>query len=156
MQARRKPDLVMCIAPAIFNAPYALLTARICRSKSWLHIQDFELDAALQLGMLPSDSFISSLAGRIEKALLKRFDRVSTISRRMVDFLIEKEVPQEKTYLFPNWVDTDIIFPLSNDTNPLRESMKIPKDAVVVLYAGNMGKKQGIEYIIEAAKNLFS
>lgn len=154
MQARWKPDLVICIAPAIFNAPFALLTARVSGAKSWLHIQDFELDAALQLGILPAGNLLSSWARKAEKVLLKRFDRVSTISNRMLDLLLQKEVPQEQTYLFPNWVDTDIIFPLSNDHNEFRKSLAIPKDAVVVLYAGNMGKKQGIEYIVEAAKNL--
>lgn len=156
LQVRWKPDLVLCIAPAIFNAPFALLTARLSKAKTWLHIQDFELDAALQLGMLPFGDLLASWASRAEKNLLKKFERVSTISKRMIALLIEKSVSTEQVTLFPNWVDTDIIFPLSNNKNLLRESVEIPQDAVIILYAGNMGKKQGIEYIIEAAKNLQS
>jgi colanic acid biosynthesis glycosyl transferase WcaI len=106
-----KPDVVLCIAPAFFSAPFALFTARLSRAKAWLHLQDFELDAATNLGLLPGNHFLTRWAARIESWLLARFDRVSTISNRMVARLKMKGVTCERTYLFPNWVDTNQIFP---------------------------------------------
>ena len=38
-----RPHLVMSIAPAFACAPFSLLTARLARSRAWLHIQDFEV-----------------------------------------------------------------------------------------------------------------
>ena len=38
-----RPDLVICVAPAFFSAPFAWLIAKLCGARSWLHIQDFEL-----------------------------------------------------------------------------------------------------------------
>src|SRR6202035_3901874 len=47
-----RPDVVMAIAPSFLNAPAALGLARLVGAKSWLHIQDFEVDAAFNLGLL--------------------------------------------------------------------------------------------------------
>ena len=49
-----KPDVVINVAPAFFCAPGALILRYLCgrRTITWLHIQDFELDAAFELGLL--------------------------------------------------------------------------------------------------------
>src|SRR5262245_33125948 len=47
-----KPDVVFVVAPPLFCAPAALLVARISRARSWLHVQDFEVDAAFETGLL--------------------------------------------------------------------------------------------------------
>jgi len=152
-QLRWNPDLVLCIAPTLMNAPGALLLARLCKAKSWLHLQDFELDAALNMGLFPGGRWLARLAGWFERFLLNKFDQVSTISERMLARLTNKGLQAEKCYLLPNWVDTDQIYPLEG-VNPLRAALGLPKDALVVLYAGNLGRKQGLETVIGAARLL--
>ena len=49
---RRRPDVIIVVAPAIFCAPAAWLAARLSGAKCWLHIQDFEVEAAFDLGLL--------------------------------------------------------------------------------------------------------
>ena len=148
------PDLVICVAPAFFSAPFAWMTARLSGARCWLHIQDFELDAATRLGILPSDHFLTKWAAQGESWLLARFDRVSTISKRMLDRLGEKGVIPEHARFFPNWVDTNLIFPLSNPQDTLRKTAGISDDKIVVLYSGSMGYKQGLECVVEAARKL--
>lgn len=155
-QVQWHADVVICIAPAFFCAPFAWIAARISGAKVWLHIQDFELDAATNLGLLPSGHVLTAFASAVERWLLGRFDRVSTISGRMVARLVEKGLSPEKTYLFPNWVDTRSIFTWSADRQSFRELLGIPDDQVVILYSGNMGQKQGLECLVEAAKRLAS
>ena len=46
-----KPDLVIMIEPSLLCSPAGLLLAKISKSKTLLHIQDFEVDAALELGI---------------------------------------------------------------------------------------------------------
>ena len=147
-------QIVLCIAPSLLSAPLALLTARLCRAKAWLHIQDFELDAAAQLGMLSSGHSLTRLAASAERWLLQAFDRVSTISQHMLMRLEQKGVRPERACLFPNWVDTTEIFPLPHSPRSLRKNFGIPENKTIVLYAGNMGNKQGLEILIEAAKGL--
>ncbi|MBA4384703.1 MAG: colanic acid biosynthesis glycosyltransferase WcaI [Anaerolinea sp.] len=153
-QAKFKPDVVISIVPTLFAASSAARMARRNNAVSWLHIQDFELDAAANLGILQSKNLIMSMAIRWEKSVLNQFDRVSSISTQMVKRLISKGVPTEKTVLFPNWVDTDVIHPLQSEPNPYRTKLGISEDQVVILYSGNMGTKQGLGLIVDVARQL--
>ena len=146
------PDLVMVIEPPLFCAPTALLISKLSRAKTLLHIQDFEIDAAFNLGLLKAPILRWCVAG-LEKMLLRFFDRVSTISHNMITKLGEKGLGAERIQFFPNWVDTRTIYPLKN-TSPMRAELGIDDDAIVALYSGNMGEKQGLEIIIDAAKQL--
>jgi len=128
------------------------MTAKLTRAKSWLHIQDFEIDAGFGMGFLSSKVFYR-LIKNFEKFIMKQFDRVSSISRKMLERLINDEIPSEKCVLFPNWVDTEKIFPLSESTL-FRKEWGVDDDKVIVLYSGNMGEKQGLEIIIETARKL--
>jgi colanic acid biosynthesis glycosyl transferase WcaI len=148
-----RPHLVMSIAPALMNAPLVLVFARLSGASPWLHIQDFELDASLKLGLFPAGKWLAALAARFEFSLLNGFDRLSTISQRMLDHLHQKGIQKRKTRLFPNWVDTSKIFPLV-DENPLRLSLNLPAGQLIILYAGTMGKKQGLENLLDAARIL--
>ena len=72
----------------------------------------------------------------------------------MLAHLREKIHSSKKITLFPNWVDTTQIYPLKDSPNPLRVSLGLPPNQIVVLYAGTMGKKQGLEYLLYAARQL--
>lgn len=149
-QAAWRPDLVWVVEPPLFCAPAALLVARLSGAKAWLHVQDFEVDAAFKLGLLSSRGFYK-LATGIECWLMGRFDRVSTISDKMLERLSRKGV--KKGILFPNWVDTEHIFPM-REASSLRRELGLPDRSVVALYAGNMGRKQGLETVVRAARLL--
>lgn len=151
MQLGWRPNIIFCTAPNFMNAPFALFVSRLCGAKLWIHIQDFELDAAFGLGMLPGEKWLRPLAAAFESAILSRAAHVSTISENMVKRALEKGVKREHLSLLPNWVDTLKITPLTGK-NHLRDKLGISDEACVVLYHGNMGYKQGLEVLIDAAK----
>ncbi|MCF8026395.1 MAG: glycosyltransferase WbuB [Desulfobacteraceae bacterium] len=147
-----KPDLIFAVEPTLMAAPWALLTAKISGAKSWLHIQDFEVDAAFNLGLLRLER-VKKLGFAAERRLMQGFDRVSSISENMLERLKEKGVKPGKSVFFPNWVDTRGIYPLKRKSM-FQDQLRIAEDAVVALYAGNMGEKQGLELLVEAASQL--
>src|SRR5262249_47475664 len=91
------------------------------------------------------------LALGLESRLLRRFATVSSITPAMVARVAEKGVAAERRQLFPNWGDTGEIRP---GPSKLRADLSLPPDAVVALYSGNMGEKQGVETLAEVAKGL--
>jgi colanic acid biosynthesis glycosyl transferase WcaI len=147
-----KPDAVFAVAPALFCAPAGLALARATGALSCLHIQDFEIDAAFDLGLIRNRS-AESLARGAEAKLFGAFDWVSTISPRMLERLEQKGVPPERCVLFPNWVDCDQIYRMS-EPSPYRAELNVAADTTIVMYSGALGEKQGIEIIIEAAQLL--
>jgi colanic acid biosynthesis glycosyl transferase WcaI len=148
-QALWRPDTVMMIAPTLMCAPATLALARVTRASAWLHIQDYEIDAAFELGLLKS-SRAARMARWLESALLRRFDAVSSITRQMSARATAKGVLPARVVCLPNWVDASSIFPLPR-TSEYRQQLGIPEGQKVVLYSGNMGAKQGIETLADAA-----
>ena len=145
-----RPRVIMTVEPAAFCMPATLLAARLTGAKAWLHIQDFEVDAAFELGIL-KQPLLRKLVLTIEAFLMRRFDRVSSISDSMVQKAIEKGVPASRMQLFPNWVDCDVMRPLP-DAKSLCSKFQLPTDKCIALYSGNLGAKQGISLILDAAK----
>lgn len=140
-----EPQVVMTVEPTFFGAPVALATASLSGARSWLHVQDFEVDAAFDLGLLPAKGVIHSLALGLERMFTTGFDRVSSISKKMVERALSKGVEASRCVLFPNWVDVDAVYPRPRcDGNVFREQMEL-RGKIVVLYSGNMGAKQGLE-----------
>jgi colanic acid biosynthesis glycosyl transferase WcaI len=147
-----KPDIVMLVAPTLFCSLQVLCVSWLSNAVSWLHTHDFELDVAFELGDFSLHG-MKRLVFAVERSLLRKFDRVSTISDRMVEKLQSKGVNAERRVLFPNWVNTSLIYPLSMPS-PLREELGIRPSTTVALYSGNMGKKQGLELLIEVSRKL--
>jgi len=89
----------------------------------------------------------------MESLMMRRFDAVSTISGRMLDLLRAKHVPAERCHFFPNWADIQHIKPLAGSSS-YRQQLGIPEHAVVCLFSGSLGRKQGLMVIPEAAQQL--
>lgn len=147
-----RPDIILVVEPPLVCAPAAWLCARLAGARAWLHVQDFEVDAAFELGLLRSAG-ARRFATVLERWLMRRFDRVSTISGRMLERLATKGVAPSRRYLFPNWVDLSVIRPLAAE-GALRAELGLPAAASIALYSGNLGQKQGLEVIVEAARLL--
>jgi colanic acid biosynthesis glycosyl transferase WcaI len=146
------PDLVLTVAPAFVCAPSAWLTARLSGAQAWLHMQDFEVDIAFRMNLLRG-SLLQRLVLRIERSVLRRFDIVSSISRRMTERLLMKGVEQKCIQYFPNWVDITHIKPKTT-LGSYRHELGIADEAIVVLFSGTLGGKQGLMVLPEAARLL--
>ena len=149
---RWKPNVVWVVEPPFLMTPAALISGWMAKCPTWLHVQDFEIDAAFDLeilGLRKARRFVFFL----EQRLMKLFDNVSTISETMLERLISKGLDKQKCVYFSNWIDTNMIYPIQGP-NPMRHELGIPEEGSVALYSGNMGEKQGLEIILEAARKL--
>lgn len=146
------PDVVWVVEPSLMCAAPALTVAKLTRAKCWLHVQDYEIDAAFVLGLVKA-RWLKKLALGIEQTLIRRFDIVSSISKNMLELAKHKGVDSRKLVLFPNW------FNLNDESgraesNPYRELLRLTPGSKLCLYSGNMGKKQGLEVLAQAARML--
>lgn len=147
-----RPNVVMTVAPALVCAPTGWVVARLCGGKAWLHIQDFEVDVAFQMGLLKGKRLQGLVLG-MERWLLRRFDVVSSISGSMVERLHQKGVLPQKARFFPNWVDLGHVSPL-DAPSPYRAELGIAPGTKVALFSGTLGGKQGLMVIPDAARHL--
>ena len=150
MFGRKRPDVVIAVMPPMQVGVWPLVYGWIRRVPWILHVQDLQVDAALRLGMLKVGKF-GKLLYWIEGFLLRHATRASTITESMRARIVAKGTRSDRTLLFPNWSDIAVIKPGPRD-NGFRRELAVADDTVVVLYAGNMGEKQGLDIVLEAAR----
>lgn len=150
-----RPEFVICVEPTLFAAPLALLAAKIVGARTVLHVQDLEVDAAFAVGHIKSIPWMKKFAHFFEKKTLKHFDRIITISERMAGRLAEKTGNADQVVIVRNWVDLGHIYPLGR-TSAYRKELGYADDDFIVLYSGNIGAKQGLDTLLEAAERLQS
>lgn len=152
-QAFWQPEVVFTVEPTFFCAPVALLVAKAAGAASWLHVQDFEVDAAFDLGLLPAKGLTHDIALGLERMFTAAFTRVSSISAKMVERAMTKRVPAERVRLFPNWVDVEAVCPQDVAVcNVFLRELGL-EGKIVLLYSGNMGAKQGLELLAPLAES---
>jgi colanic acid biosynthesis glycosyl transferase WcaI len=149
---RWRPDLVFSVAPSLMSAWVAAWISRRIDAVSWLHLQDFEVDAAFDLGLLGNKRLRAPMVA-VERKILQAFDCVSTISPQMLERLASKGVDRTRIHEVRNWTDTGEITP-GKRCKRFREEIDLDDSHFVGLYSGTMSNKQGLELIIEAARYL--
>ena len=146
----KKYDTVIAVCPPMQSGLFPMIY-KMFRNVPWVfHVQDLQVDAALNLGILKNHRIIRKILFGIEKTLFRNATKVSTITDAMEQRIIDKGIDQNKMILFPNWADLDFIRPMDRN-NILRKEFGYTEDDTVIMYAGNMGEKQGLEIIIDAA-----
>ena len=145
-----QPDAVWVVEPPLFCAPTAWAVARLSGARAWLHISDYEVDAAFDLGLLKGKT-LKRMVLAAEHWLMRRFDVVSTVSQRMLERALSKGVDAQRLVAFPNWVDVGAF--IAANGQAYRDELGIAPGAVVALYSGNMGRKQGLEIMAQVAQS---
>lgn len=147
-----KPDVVILVAPTLFCAPQALLLGTLTGAQTVLHIQDFEVDALFGLGMAQGGR-LKRIALAAERAIMRAFDKVSTISSGMLERATSKGVDADRLLFFPNWAEV-ARFQNVQRSQSLLQRLGVDPAKKVLLYSGNIGEKQGLEVLVQAAQRL--
>ncbi|UPK68790.1 WcaI family glycosyltransferase [Chitinophaga filiformis] len=143
----RRIDIVVVVAPPFHLGLLAILYKKTRGARFLYHIQDLQIEAARDLNMLSSPFLIRSLL-RLERYILRHADIVSSISDGMMKKVQEK-TGQQVTFL-PNWVDVAFFHPLEN-RDQIKKAYGFAAADKIILYAGAIGEKQGLEAILQVA-----
>lgn len=156
-----RPDVYVIVSPPLMLGPLAKVISVIKRRPYVFHVQDLQPDAAVGLGMVKPGRF-TRLLYRIEAFSYRHARAVSGISDGMIAAFTRKGVPAAKRLLFPNWLRwygrnadaADLREDRSKHAAAFRKKYGIPEDAFLASYSGNLGRKQGLDALIEAASVL--
>lgn len=153
-----RSDLYIVISPPLILGVFGWMVAKLKRSEFVFHVQDLQPDAAVGLGMVSGGGFVALLY-KIEKFIYERAAVVSGISQGMMRAFAKKGVPSERRLLFPNWTrDKEGASPnqqLAQMAVPsFRQQHGIGANDFLAVYSGNIGRKQGLGVLVEAAELL--
>jgi glycosyltransferase involved in cell wall biosynthesis len=142
------PDVVVAVVPSLLGALAAARIARRHRVPFVVVVQDLMGRAAAQSGM-SGGATVARLTTAIERRVLRRATAVVTISEAFRDRVVSFGVDPARVRVIRNWSHVP---PPSADRDKTRAGLGWDPGTVVALHAGNMGLKQGLENVVEAAR----
>jgi colanic acid biosynthesis glycosyl transferase WcaI len=148
----QKFEAVICVCPPFQLGLLPYFYSKLRGVAFIYHIQDLQVDMVNDLEMIKNKKVIKALFW-VEKFIMNGATVISSISDGMLKKLKNKKLKVNNYLLFPNWVDTVRIKPLSSKES-LREELGYKADDIIVQYSGTIAEKQGLEMIIEVAKEL--
>lgn len=149
-----KFDLVMYPTPPITQVKTVEFIKKRDGAKSYLLLKDIFPQNAVDIGMITKAGVKGILYNhfrRVEKRLYQVSDYIGCMSQANVDYILQHnpEVSSVKVEVCPNSIE---VFDKSVDEQTkvaIRTKYEIPLDKTVFVYGGNLGKPQGIPFLIE-------
>ena len=150
--ARERYDLILVATPPITIAGTVEWVKRRDGSKVYLLLKDIWPQGIADLGAISQNGLVYRYYRSKEKKLYALADRIGCMSPANVDYLLRHnpEIRPDRVEVCPNSeepVDATVL-PLEK-RRALREKYGIPQDKIVFLYGGNLGRPQGIPFLIE-------
>jgi colanic acid biosynthesis glycosyl transferase WcaI len=145
-------DLVLAVSPPLQAGLAGCVLSWLKAAPLVLQVQDLIPDLAIALGMLRNPWAIR-LARKLEGFVYRQSDSVLVICEGFAANLRSKGVPDSKIHQIPHWVDTLSIRP-EPPLDHSRRACQIDDSAFLVLHTGNLGAKQKLENVLEAANCL--
>jgi colanic acid biosynthesis glycosyl transferase WcaI len=142
-------DVIFIESPPLFTGLAALVYSRVKRAPYIFNVSDIWPQSAVELGALRNPVAVR-LAEMLERHLYRRAARVSVVTPGMLERLAARGVPRGKLVLLTNGADTDVFHPAPPNTG-LARTLGLD-ERKIFLYAGTHGMAQGLDTVLEAAR----
>jgi colanic acid biosynthesis glycosyl transferase WcaI len=144
-----RPDAVIGVTPSLSGGVVARLAGTRSHAAYGLVVQDLMSQAAAQSG-ISGGRKVAGLTRRLEAWAMSRATVVAPVADAFRPGLASLGVPAERIQVLPNWSHLP---PATMDRDAVRRSLGWDPRAWIVLHAGNMGLKQGLGQVLEAARS---
>lgn len=143
-------DLILYSTPPItFNRVIESVKKR-CGARSYLLLKDIFPQNAVDLGMFSRKSLFYRLFRKKEERLYRISDHIGCMSPANVRFVLKHNpgVDSCKLEVCPNCIKLEAARGLV-DRKQVLEELGIPSGKVIFVYGGNLGKPQGVDFLME-------
>lgn len=138
-------DAVIAVTPSLAGAAAAVVGAR--GRPIGVIVQDLTGAGAAESGT--AGRLAGSAITRVELALLRRAALIGVITPRFGEILAEHGIDPDRIVEVPNFTHVKSV---KADQEAARERLGWPASGTVVVHTGNLGMKQGLESVVEAAR----
>jgi len=145
---RRRPDVLLVVSPPLGLAATAILLSRVWRVPFVFDVEDLQPDSASDLEMLPA--WAINLLYKLENAAYRNARLVTTLTASMKNKIVGKGIPWEKVEVLEPRMDDSMTTLLKEEGREFRRRYGLG-EKFLVTHSGNMGVKQGLEVILNAA-----
>lgn len=154
-----KFDLVLYPTPPITHYETVKFVKKRDGATSYLLLKDIFPQNAVDICMMSKTGLKGLLYKyfrNVEKKLYSVSDYIGCMSQANVDYLLEhnKEIDSSKVEICSNSIEVRDMLVSQEEREKIRNKYGIPNDKTVFVYGGNLGKPQGIPFIIECLRKL--
>lgn len=144
-------DLVIYSTPPITFEKVIRYIKERDKAKSYLLLKDIFPQNAVDLKMFSKKSIIYKYFRRKEKKLYQLSDFIGCMSKANVNYVLRNnpEIRKKRVEVCPNSIEPIEININEKLKTKIREKYNIPLDRTVFIYGGNLGKPQGIDFLID-------
>lgn len=151
-----KFDLVLYSTPPItFTKVIKFLKKENPEIISYLLLKDIFPQNAVDIGMFSKNSLFYKMFRKKEIELYKNSDYIGCMSPANVRFLLDHNdfVESSRVEVAPNSIEVDVTEKnseqIAQERSLIRKRYNLPIDKPIFIYGGNLGKPQGIPFLIE-------
>ena len=145
----RKGDVLVTGTNPTFLLPLIAILVKVIRFKWCLILHDVFPDNALAARILKEKSILYRIIDYVFTWTYRSSDKLIVIGRDMTDIASKKGVADENIILIPNWASPEEVIHTTKNESSLIKNLKW-EDKIVFQFFGNIGRLQGIEYILDA------
>lgn len=148
----KKFDLVLYSTPPITLAKVVQYVKNRDKALTYLLLKDIFPQNAVDIGMMREGSLLYKMFRKKEKTLYAVSDAIGCMSSANQAYILKHnpEIQEDKVELNPNTI-APISFEYSDaEKENIRNKYGIPLDKKIFVYGGNLGKPQGIDFLLEA------
>ena len=116
-------------------------------------IQDIYPEVAVELGIPFFRGPISQTLASMRDSSLRHARANVVVGQRMAERLVSHGASSENVHVIHNWIDDEVITPVFESENPLRQSWGLA-NKFVIGYCGNLGRAHEFDTMLEAAAYL--
>jgi glycosyltransferase involved in cell wall biosynthesis len=152
-----KYDLILCTTPPVTQPKTIAYLKKRYKCPVYLLLMDIFPQSAVDLGMIKRRSFAYRKLRRCEKRLYKVSDYIGCMSERNLSYLCQHNphIPPPSVELCQNSLKPAKISQIfSYNRTEVREQYGLPKDAVILFYAGSLDRPEGIEFLYKIMERL--
>lgn len=151
-----KFDLVMYTTPPITFEQVVKFVKRRDNAQTYLILRDIFPQNAVDMGMMSKYGLLYLFFRVKEKRLYQISDFIGCLSQANVDFIQmnHPEVERVKLEIYPNSIGVQPNNQIAHNQQLKfkRNFYGIPEDKIVYIYGGNLGKPQGVDFIISCLR----
>jgi glycosyltransferase involved in cell wall biosynthesis len=153
-----KFDLILYSTPPITLAGAIQYVKNRDGAKTYLLLKDIFPQNAVDIGMMAKTGPKAALYHffrQKEKQLYTLSDWIGCMSPANVRFLLRNnpQISADKVEVCPNSIDPQDMRLNADERTEMRQKYSIPVDKKVFVYGGNLGKPQGIPFLIDCLKS---
>jgi glycosyltransferase involved in cell wall biosynthesis len=148
-----KFDLILYSTPPITLNSLIVALKQKYNAKTYLILKDIHPQAAVDLGVLSYLNPLYYILRYREKKLYQISDYIGCMSPANVSYILNNnpDIDPSKVEICPNSIELNDNY-IFEDISQIRLKYAIPIDKIICIYGGNLGKPQGIDFLMEVLK----